>query len=456
MKPRNLIILAVIVVAVAAYIFFYERHQLTSDEARERAAKVFPDFDQDTVQSLEISNNHGEFHLAKTGDNWRLVSPIDFPADSSAVSSLLGSLENLEQERQLSAEEVDPGAYGLDEPELRVVAESDGGDRFELAVGDQTPLGSNRAVQRAGETDVVLCSQLFVGNLDKELDDWRSRDLVEVVADDVASVQVVTATDRIHVVRDEDSWRLLEPIEDLAERDHMRNLISDFNGLRIEEFIDGEVDPGDLGLDEPSYRVTLVRREGSDPVQLDFGDSRDDDGLTRVACRRNGTEYFWVNDRAATRLAKAPVTWRSTKVFAFDTWDAEGLTIVSGDQRIQLSREESQWQLPDGGELDYGAVQDRLTTLSDLEAREYDLVIPGTDQLGRVDLTLKSGFEDDDAEPLTVSYTFHGPLEEGGDAMVVVSARDTVMSIDSTEAEAVLADPNQLRKPDIEDEEIQG
>jgi hypothetical protein len=455
MKPRNLIVLTVIVAAVAAYIYFYERHQLTSDEARERAEKVFPDFDRDSVHSVEINNTHGEFRLAKTGDDWRLVSPVDFPADSTAVSSLLSSLSNLERQRSLSPEEVDPKAYGLDEPGLRVVAESEGGVRFELVVGDETPLGSNRAVQRGGEPEIILCSQYFVSDLDKELDDWRSRDLVNVMADDVASVQVVMPTDRVHVVRDNETWRLLEPIEDLADRDHMRNLITDLNGLRIEEFLDGEVDPVGLGLDEPSFRVTVVRGATTSPVQLDFGQTRDHEGATQVACRRNDNEYFWVNDTASTRLAKAPVTWRATKVYAFDSWDAERLVIESGDQRIELDRAEGLWQLPDGGELDYTAVQDRLTKLANLEAREYDLVEPDTNPLGRVELELKSGQDDEEFERVEVSYTFYDPLEEGGDALVIVDRRGTVMSVDAASVEALLGDPNQLRKPELDEEEQQ-
>lgn len=453
MKPRNLIILTLIVAAVAGYIFFYERHQLTSDEARERADKVFPDFDRDAVQDIEIHNTHGDFQLVKSGDDWRLTSPIDFPADSTAVSSLLNSLNNLEEERRLGADEVDPEAYGLDEPELRVVAQTDLGDRFEIVVGEQTPLGSNRAVQRDGETGIILCSQHFVTDLDKELADWRSRDVVDVVADDVASVQVVTATDRIHAVRDDDAWRLLEPISDLADRDHMRNLISNFNGLRIKEFLDSEVNPAEYGLDQPSYQVTLIRTEGADRVQLDFGLTRDQEGTTQVACRRNGVEYFWVDDLAATRLAKAPVTWRSSKVYAFDTWDAEQLVIASGGREIDLSRTEGLWKLPDGGELDYTAVQDRLTTLANLEVREYDLIEPGTDKMGRVELELKAAAGDDEAEPRAIEYTFYRPLTDGGDAVVIMTARDTVMSVDPGQVETLLADPSTLRKPEPEPEE---
>jgi hypothetical protein len=444
MKPRNLIILALVVAAVGAYIFLYERHQPTSDEARERANKVFPDLDGDSITSLEVRNSHGEFSLVKSGGEWRLTAPIDFPADSPTVSSLLSSLSNLEQERKLSPAEVEPADYGLDAPSLFVAAATEDGARFALDVGDETPLGSNRAVRRTDEDDIVLCSDYFVTDLDKQLDDWRSRDVVDVVADDLASLQVVSGSDRIHLVRSDDDWRLVEPLQDLADGNHVSNLISNLSALRIEEFLDEGADPAELGLDEPEYRVTLVRTGGASPLQLDFGRRREHDGATRIAARRDGSEYFWVNDVAATRLAKAPVLWRSPKVYAFDSWNAEGLTIAAEGTEVELVRTEGLWSSPEGGELDYGAVQDRLSKLANLEAREFDLTVPATEELGRIELELKSASPDEESGPLNVSYTFFRPMEEGGDSQVTVSTRGTVMSVDPETVQEILADPSAL------------
>lgn len=444
MKPRNLIILALVVAAVGAYILLYERHQPTSDEARERAEMVFPDLDRDSVTSLEVRNSHGEFRLVKSGDDWRLTEPIDFPADSPTVGSLLSSLGNLREERRLSPAEVDPSAYGLETPALSVVAETAEGRRFALDVGDEMPLGSNRAVRREGADDILLCPGYFATDLDKELDDWRSRDVVDVATDDLASLQVASGNDRIQVVRSNDDWRLVEPIQDLADRDHVSNLISNLNGLRIEQFLDNDVDPAELGLDEPEYRVTLVRTEGATPSQLEFGRTREEDGASQVACRRDGSEYFWVNDVAATRLAKAPVLWRSPKVYAFDSWDAERLTISAAGTEVELTRNEGLWTSADGGTLDYGAVQDRLSKLANLEAREFDLTAPGTPEIGRVELELKAASGADESEPLAVSYAFYGPMEEGGDALVTVSTRGTVMSVDAETVQEILADPTLL------------
>ncbi len=72
MKPRILMILAVVVVLVGAYIFFFERHQMTSEEARQDAEKVLRGFDQETVASMVIDSSH---RSGSTREGGRRVAP---------------------------------------------------------------------------------------------------------------------------------------------------------------------------------------------------------------------------------------------------------------------------------------------------------------------------------------------------------------------------------------------
>ncbi len=63
-----------------------------------------------------IDRAEGRVRLEKHGEEWRLREPIDFPADSSVVSSTLGSLANLTADRRLAADEINPADYGLEQP----------------------------------------------------------------------------------------------------------------------------------------------------------------------------------------------------------------------------------------------------------------------------------------------------------------------------------------------------
>lgn len=443
MRSRNLIILAVAAIAVGAFIYFFERHQLTSDERADRADRIFAALEPDEVTSVELQSSHGSIVLVKDDDDWRMTEPLDYPADGETVRSLIQAMATLDSNRSLNAAEVESAEYGLDDPPLTAVLTTDDGERFALEIGGEVPLGAKRAVRRQGEGEILLCSGAFVTHLDKEVDAWRSRDVVDVLEHDLASVEITTADDRILAVREGDVWRLHSPVDDLADQDQMRSLVSELNALRISEFLPTEADPAALDLDVPEYRIVLAHAQADARVTLELAPAAE--GAGSVAVRRNGSEFFRTSDSIRPRLAKAPVLWRSDTVWTFSTWDVGKIEISSGDAEVVLNMIEDEelgkvWRLADDALADDAGVRRRLTALADLEAREHDLVLPPTEVMGSVILVLE---DDTGAEELT--YTFYSPIEEGGLAAVTVSSRANVMGVDAVVAETILSDLGSLR-----------
>ena len=454
MKAKNLAILAAVVIAVLAYILLVERHRPTSSEAKTEAEKVLQDFDRDQVTGIVIERDSGRVRLEKVGEAWRLREPLDFAADESAVSSTLGTLATLEADRRLSSDEVDPAVYGLDDPPIKITLRTGEGGETGLDISDEMPLGSKRVVRIAGTDEIVVVPGWFVSDLEREVDDWRSREVMDISEDQVASIDIGAGDDRIRAVRLKDRWQLLEPLEDLAGRDHLRNLVSDLDSLRIEEFLDHPVDPADLGLDAPEYEITVIRADGGEPLRLDLGSTREGESGVEVACRRGDGEFFWASERVRTRLSKAPVLWRSKKVMPFETWDVEGLRLSRDGDAVEIEQIDGLWRFAeDSAEADYTAVQDRLRKLADLEATDYDLMAPMTTEMGRAEVALKAA--DDEAEGGVLSFEFFEPLAEGGRAMVRVSGRDSLMGVEVVDVDTILADFEILR-PEPPEQDVAG
>ncbi len=446
MKTGRLLILAAIVVALGAYIFLFERHQPTTAEAQKQAEKVLPNVKRADITGLDIHNSHGTFVLAKSGDTWKLTKPITYPADDTAVSSAITGLVDLTIARTLPPGEVAPKAYHLDHPPITVTIHTkDGGSRI-VKVGGKAALGSDRAVS-VGDGRILMCSGFFVTDLDKDLDAWRSHRVASVYPDQVASVELTEGHDHVHVVRDGKLWKLLEPLDDLADSDHMQNLISDINALKVVAFIDApKPDLHQLGLDHPRYRLVLVRKKGATPIELEFGVKEKKKGTTRVACRRNGTDLFWVNDVAETPLGLAPVLWRCRKVYPFESWNVDRLTLNSGGKTVTVKRINGVWKLNGGIPADGSEVLSRLGKLSELRAVSFDLLAKGPKRMAQAVIELApSAVGKKGAKPKIVTFTFFAPLRPGGRALVQVSGRKTVMSVEVKKVHEIFANLGKLK-----------
>lgn len=389
---------------------------------------------------VEIDGAGGPVRLLRTDRAWRLTDPVDSPAEATTVNALVAAIAALEVERTIPLGELDLSEYGLDDPAHGVVLVDEDGRRFSLAVGDAAPLGSHRAVRRNLDDEIVMTSGAFVAGLDREVDDWRSRDVVDLLEKNLASVDITTVEDHIRAVRANGRWRLEEPLVDLADRDQMQSLVSELNALRVSDFLPADADPAELGLDPPAFRVVLEPAAGGEAQTLDLAAVGDD--AATVVCRRNGVDLFRVPAAIETRLAKAPVLWRSAEVWPFSSWDVATAEFANGDGEIVVHEDGGLWKLDDGRPADSVEVRRRLDALADLVVREHDLLLPPTGVMGSVVLVLDN---DEGAEGLT--YTFYAPMEEGGSAAVTVSARGDVMGIDAVSAETILDGLDKLSAP---------
>ena len=77
-------------------------------------------FEQDKVTSIELASRGETIRLEKTGDDWKLVKPLQAPADFVSVNGLLGQLQSAQMTALKDRPEdlKDLKQYGLDRPEV--------------------------------------------------------------------------------------------------------------------------------------------------------------------------------------------------------------------------------------------------------------------------------------------------------------------------------------------------
>ena len=122
----------------------------------------------------------------KEGSAWKVTAPFAAPADTSAVESMLTSLEKLEADEVVVEQAANPAEYGLDKPSRTVTAVVEGAPApLKVEFGAKSPDGSSVYARAAGSPKVYLVPQWVEGSFDKKPFDLRDRDLLHVKRDDV-------------------------------------------------------------------------------------------------------------------------------------------------------------------------------------------------------------------------------------------------------------------------------
>ncbi len=321
MKPRTLLVLALVVAGLGAFIWFVDRDLPSSEERAELGKKVFGDLDTGQVQALVLewgdhkvrlerqpaaesasSSSDSEGESSEPGavaptiaaaPGWRLTEPAGIApaaADGAAVDRLLDTLVGLVKSR--TVEGADPAAAGLDPPRAKVTLVTAAGEKAKvgdegagaekvLEIGAEVPASSSTLVRLAGRADAYVVDGGVYADVTKAPGDWRDKRLFTADRDRVRRVTLSGGPAGEPVVlarRGEDFW-IESPIVDRADRDHADRLLTDLGSLTAQSFVDHpEGTASDLGLEPPEEVVEVKLAAAAAP------------GGTSAAAEKSGTE----------------------------------------------------------------------------------------------------------------------------------------------------------------------
>jgi len=134
---RSTGILLGVALALGAGIWLSNRHETQTLEATEQAKRLFGALEPTQIEWIGLTTSDGRpVRLARREGVWRVVEPIDFPADATAADAIATALATLSSETVL--EDPQPlSVYGLgDEARILrcqpVCRDRSAGGRFRL------------------------------------------------------------------------------------------------------------------------------------------------------------------------------------------------------------------------------------------------------------------------------------------------------------------------------------
>ena len=393
MQTRNTVIMAVVLVLLGAFVYFYEIRGREAREEAERQAELLLHFDVDQVERVAVTTDEGTVTAVKEGDGWSITEPVVTAADGEAIDALVDRLHEAKREREIVEAAEDLAPFGLDAPAVRVELGLSGGDTLALALGKDTPVGFN-AYATAGDQTVVAVTRSLKSSLDKKLFDLRDRAVLRFAESAVRSIELERGDLRALLRRQprsadgeqvEVSWAAERPFSGKADHDTVEDLLSALHeGKAVAFVLDAAPTPAqlaDYGLDRPYARITL-RTDDEATHTLLIG-SESDDPAGRYAMRAGGSAVFVVGDDLLEDLPARAEQLRNKQVLAFDRERVAALEVAHGDDRLRLVRDDGDWRVQQPRELaaDASAVSRLLSALEDLRAEGFWQGPPGAPAL---------------------------------------------------------------------------
>ena len=234
--------------------------------------KTILSFDRTKVDSLEIVGKDQRLAFARTGDAWRLTSPVDARADQGQVEGAVGSLQTLAMKSIAEAEasEKDYAKYGLDKPDLTATVGA-GSTRATIVIGraDESGFQYARDVSRPM---IVTIDPALVNALRNSADSFRPKDVFEFRSFTATRLEITRGTSTTafekSVEKDGTSkWKRVAPATDV-DAAQVDSLLSALSGLSVAGWVDAKAK---TGAEAPVATVVATFEDGNKTERVVFG-----------------------------------------------------------------------------------------------------------------------------------------------------------------------------------------
>jgi hypothetical protein len=399
-----------VLAGVVSYIWFVERKHEPKPEGEREKVTVLA-VDKAKAKEISLATATGEaIRLVKEGSAWKVAAPFASPADTSAVESILTSLEKLEADEVVVEKAASLAEYGLDKPSRTVTALVEGAkDPLTVQFGSKSPDGSSVYARTGSAPKVYLVASWVEGSFDKKPFDLRDRDLLHVKRDDVRTLEVGGPEGSYTLSRtDAGEWAFTKPVATRAGRWSVDGLLGTIENLRMESVAaEAATDVKPFGLEKPARSVSLVLKDGSTRA-LEIGAALPEPASspspspspspakkgekpkppekpkpTKYYARQRGTGLVAVVPATlADDLAKGMGELRAKRLLEVATYETEGFEVVAAGAKKTYAKsttkdkdglDKTQWKrtAPDAKDLETTKVEDALFKMGGVEVSEF-------------------------------------------------------------------------------------
>jgi hypothetical protein len=312
------------------------------EAAKEEAKKLFAGADAaNTAEILLRKKGSDDVLLRKVDGAWRLIKPIQAPADASSVAGLVSSLAQAKREEIVVEKDADLRTYGLDQPSGAVTftPASPGAKAKVLFFGNDNPTGSYAYGMIDGLPEVFL-TYLSVKNAAlKDADSLRDKTVWSFNSADVESLRSTQGGGFTLKRGDSAGWVILSGGKSEPGRGaEVEEWLGELQALRATH-VPSEDGKGDWGMRKgPRLYVTL---KGGARLELGAGKAKDKDGF--YAQGAPGTPVFVLPPMALTTLQKGVNDLADRRAFNVTAADVERFEVKRGGRSLVAVKTAGAW-----------------------------------------------------------------------------------------------------------------
>lgn len=384
MKLRNLLIAAIVLVALSGAVWWSKRHpeaaHSTDTGSAASASTKLVDLPDAQIQQIQLKKKDGSaVTLERKSGKWAITQPQAFPTDQDAVTSLTSAFSPVTADNVVEDKTSDFAKYGLTAPSLTVSVQTKSGKAHQIEFGDDVPAGSLVYARLDTEPKVYAVSSSVKTSFDKAASDFRDKRLLAIDTTNLTRIELASAKADLEFGKSNgNEWQIVKPQPYRADNFQVEEL--------LRKLTDAKMD-----LSNTADSATKMQSAFAAAQPVATAKVTDGSGTHSLEVRKNRDDYYArsalaggvykVSADLGKELEKSVQDFRNKKVFDFGFSDPTKFELTGAPGEKTYVRSGTDWKL-NNQVVDPGTVQAFVDKVRDLAATKFETTGFTTPELG--------------------------------------------------------------------------
>ncbi len=370
MKPRNLLIAAILLAALSGVVWWAKRHpQSTTSATTPAASPKLADIADGQIQQINLAKKNGStVTLQRQNGKWSITAPEALPADQDAVTTLTSALSPLTADSIVDDKPADVAKYGLKDPTLTVTVNEKNGKSDRIFLGDDVPAGSLVYARVGSDPKVYALASSVKTSLDKSANDLRDKRLLTFDQNQLTSIELASAKSDIEFAKNnQNEWQIVKPQPYRADSFQVEELLRKLTDAKMDLSASAEESKKTDAAYASGKSVSTAKvTDASGTQTLDIRKNKDDYYAKSSAVKG----IYKISADLGKELEKPLDDFRNKKIFDFGFSDPTKIEVQQGGSSKVYVKSGSDWKL-NGQTMEPGSVQAFIDKLRDVSATKF-------------------------------------------------------------------------------------
>ncbi len=301
-----------------------------------------------SFDTLDVTKGKATTVIKKEGDAYKIVKPLDYPADKDAAKQAFEALAKMEFDNIVSDQKSRQKEFELGDDGLRVTVKKGATVLADLRVGKTT--NQMTMVRVEGKNEVWSTSGITKYQFDKDPTGWRDKSITDFEEKDADKLEITTKSGSKIVLskpapRDggpSPEWQVVQSSVKVEPFDKSvaTGVVSQLARWKANDFADG-AKPEETGLDKPELTVTVGLKGGQQQTVLVGNMKGKEDWYVK---RAENPQVFLVKKYNLERMNKRPIDFRDKTICNLKSDELTEVAVTHDKDSFTLAKKGKDWK----------------------------------------------------------------------------------------------------------------